>query len=188
MAGLSRRELFKRLVPDPRRVLAEDAEKRREVINRPERRPPGAVTEPLFLQRCTRCGDCVTACPHAAIYTFTEAAGVKAETPVMAPDRAACHLCEGFPCAAACAEAALMMPETPAWPLGTVRIATERCIAFQGPECGACVGLCPSSVVGIRLTRWRPEVITDACVGCGLCIEACPVMPRAIELLPLALP
>src|SRR5712692_5474906 len=27
-------------------------------------RPPGAVDEELFLDRCTRCGDCLPACPR----------------------------------------------------------------------------------------------------------------------------
>ena len=31
---------------------------------RAEIRPPWALTEPAFSARCTRCGDCLTACPQ----------------------------------------------------------------------------------------------------------------------------
>ena len=150
-----------------------------------QRRPPGACPEPLFLKRCTRCGDCVKACPHDAVHVFSEQAGALAGTPVMVPEQRACHMCDGFPCAAACEEGALSSPASALWPLGKVRIEAGRCIAFAGPECGACVGVCPGGLVSIRLERWRPELDPETCVGCGLCIEACPTTPPAIEMLPL---
>lgn len=143
-------------------------------------RPPGAVAEPLFMMRCTRCDACVEACPHLAIFTFTDAAGVVAGTPVMSVAERACHLCEGFPCAAACPEEALAVPETGTWRFGRVRIDPARCLPFMGPECGACAGLCPSEAQALRLRAGRPEVDADACTGCGLCIEACPTSPKAI--------
>lgn len=30
-------------------------------------RPPGALAEPAFLDACTRCGDCIRACPAQCI-------------------------------------------------------------------------------------------------------------------------
>src|SRR5687768_6090369 len=65
-------------------------------------RPPGAVEECLFLDRCTRCSDCVKACPYETI-VFDRRDG----TPVIFPDRVACHLCSDFPCIAACEADAL---------------------------------------------------------------------------------
>src|SRR2546422_4692802 len=35
-------------------------------------RPPGAVDETLFLDRCTRCGDCLPACPYGSIKKRSE--------------------------------------------------------------------------------------------------------------------
>jgi ferredoxin len=55
-----------------------------------------------------------------------------------------------------------------------------RCIAFSGPECGACAGLCPEDVDALRLRADKPILDADACTGCGACIEACVVMPSAI--------
>ena len=182
---LSRRAWLASLIPKAGEAVASVVE--HEVTRRlpPERRPPGAVFEPLFLSLCERCGDCVTACPHAAVLTYTRQAGVKAGTPVMRPDLRACHLCEGYPCATACTTGALENPGEAVWSLGTAWISTERCITYQGPECGACEGLCPRGVEAIRWVGYRPEIDPGQCVGCGLCIEACPTTPASIELEPL---
>ncbi len=173
-----------------------------------ERRPPGAVSEPSFLALCDRCDECADACPHAAILKYPGGTGTSAGTPVMRPERRPCHLCDGYPCIAACPTEALRRPETDSrhrivacptgalkqtesspsgetaelWALGTVVLDTERCFAYSGPECGACVGWCPRGVEAIRLVGWRPVLEPEACVGCGLCIEACPMTPPAIAI------
>jgi MauM/NapG family ferredoxin protein len=153
----------------------------------PQRRPPGACDdEASFLALCTRCDLCIDACPHGAILKFTDKAKpALRNTPVMRPERRACEMCEGYPCAQACPEGALTVPAERLCRLGSVRIAAERCIAYMGPECGACVGICPDNVPGIRLLAWRPEVDSRTCVGCGRCIHACPTSPPAIEMVPL---
>lgn len=186
MPDLTRREWLRRLAPAAVDAVSREVERAIERRLPAQRRPPGAVSEALFQVLCTRCGDCAKACPHAAIHTFTEEAGVDAGTPVMRPELRGCHMCDGFPCAEACGEGALVMPEEPAWPLGSVRIDEGRCIAFAGPECGACAERCPPGVSALRIERWRPVLDDAACVGCGLCIESCPTSPPAIELLPLA--
>ena len=60
-------------------------------------RPPGAVEESLFLERCTKCGDCVKACPYGSI-TLSQRDG----TPEIFPDQHPCYLCHDFPCIASC--------------------------------------------------------------------------------------
>lgn len=163
-------------------TVAEEANRRLP----PRRRPPGAVEESLFLARCTRCRDCVEACPHRAIFTIAPEELVGADTPLMRPDVRACHMCTDFPCVAACGEQALLMPDGPLPVLGRVTIDPSRCITFLGPECGACGGLCPAGAPALSFERTRPTIQGALCVGCGLCIEACITDPKAILLEPLA--
>lgn len=149
------------------------------------RRPPGAVSEAQFLAGCTACMACVEACPQRAIHTLVDGVGLGARTPVMVPDARACTMCEGFPCITACDEGVLLPFEGSAWWLGTVVVDPTRCLPFRGPECGACQQRCPTGVDALRIVRNRPVIDELLCVGCGLCIEACPIRPAALELLPL---
>ena len=184
--SVSRRDLFRRLIPKAAKVVVETVESKLPSMHPPQRRPPGARSESLFLSLCTRCHKCYDACPHAAIHLFPEDTGELAGTPVMVPDSRACHLCEDYPCATSCPEEALIMPGERLWPLGKVVLNEEHCFAFKGPECGACVGLCPPGAeAALKQIRWKPVFEAEPCVGCGLCIEACPTMPKAIELVPL---
>lgn len=183
---LSRRALFRRGVPQALEHVNTSVRKELEIPLPLRRRPPGAVAdETTFLGLCTRCGDCVTACPHSAIHTLTAAAGIGADSPVMVPDERGCHMCEGFPCAAACPEAALVVPCEPVWNLGRVFLDESRCLPFMGPECGACANTCPGEVRALTLKLGRPRVDAESCIGCGLCIVACPTSPAALKLEPL---
>jgi ferredoxin len=186
VTDLERRKLLRNLA----RGISRAADRAHAELYPPQRRPPGALREAEFLSACTRCGKCSQACPEKAIFVFTESAERLAATPVMLPDERACALCDGWPCASACEDGALRVPadDAPhdAYGLGVVRIASERCLAYLGPECGACVGLCPRQLQGMRLRAWKPEVVPEQCVGCGVCIEACPTDPPAIELVALS--
>jgi ferredoxin-type protein NapG len=130
-------------------------------------RPPGAVAEALFLERCTRCGDCVKACPPAAIVTDPSNA-----TPVVFPSDRACELCEDFPCIAACAtEALLPVAEIGAVRMGVAVISHRVCTAGQG--CHACVSKCPTDALAMDFDALRLVIATQRCVGCGLCEQVC---------------
>ena len=66
-------------------------------------RPPGAVEEELFLERCTRCGDCIPACPYGSIKK-NPANGF----PILFANESPCFLCDDVPCVAACETEALL--------------------------------------------------------------------------------
>jgi ferredoxin-type protein NapG len=183
-----RRHWLKRLVPTALGALIEAVEQELERNVPPRRRPPGAISEILFQSACTRCGKCAESCPHDSIFTYSTGSGIDSGTPVMLPDQRACRMCERFPCASACPSGALLAPKSATWSLGTVFVEEESCIAFQGPECGACAGLCPDGSDALKMLNRKPMVITDDCSGCGLCIEACPCSPSAIRLEPLSDP
>ena len=69
-------------------------------VERHERllRPPGALDEGYFLERCIRCGECMKVCPNNALHpTLTEAGLEGLWTPVLVPRtgycEASCVLC-----------------------------------------------------------------------------------------------
>ena len=129
-------------------------------------RPPGAVGEAIFLERCTKCSDCMKACPHESIVIHQDG------TPVIYPDQMPCYLCDDTPCIAACATEALL-------PLGSVNEARmgvavinhRLCTAGQG--CHACVSKCPTDALTMDFDAQRLVVAVERCVGCGMCEHVC---------------
>ena len=130
-------------------------------------RPPGAVSEVLFLDRCTKCNDCAKACPHGSIVFHQQDS-----TPVIFPDQTPCYLCEDIPCIAACAtEALLPVAGRDEVRMGMAVINHRLCTAGQG--CHACVAKCPTDALSMDFDGQRLVVTTERCVGCGMCEQVC---------------
>ena len=129
-------------------------------------RPPGAVEEPLFLERCTKCNDCVKACPHGSI-VFHQQDG----TPVLFPDQVPCYLCDDLPCIAACATDALLPAVPEEIRMGMAVVNHRLCTAGQG--CHACVSKCPTDALSMDFDAQRLVVTAERCVGCGMCEHIC---------------
>jgi len=130
-------------------------------------RPPGAVVEGLFLDRCTRCNDCVTACPPGAISTHPTDG-----TPILYADQSPCLLCEDFPCISACHTDALVpVGGVDQVRMGTAEVSHRFCTAGQG--CHACVSKCPTNALGLDVALLHLSVSPEACVGCGMCEMIC---------------
>lgn len=147
-------------------------------------RPPGALMEPAFLAACTRCGYCTEACPAHAIVAAPASAGLAAGTPIIEPLTQPCVVCEGMFCANVCPTGALV-PPADGWArerLGALSLDAERCIAFQGIECGVCARACPVGPEAMTLDAQGRPVILNACVGCGVCVRACVTSPSSLAL------
>ena len=130
-------------------------------------RPPGAVDEALFLERCTQCGDCAKVCPYGSITSHPQNG-----TPVIFADQMPCYLCEDVPCIAACATEALLPVEGRAQiRMGLAAVSHRVCTAGQG--CHACASKCPTDALSMDFDRQRLVVTTERCVGCGLCEQVC---------------
>jgi ferredoxin len=150
----------------------------------PPLRPPGAVAESEFLRDCTRCGDCIRACPHAAILTAGPRWGQAAGTPIVDPLVNPCLQCVDSPCITVCEPKVLVRePDAPMPIMGTARIDPFACLAHLGTTCSTCRERCP--VPGaISVDRGRPTVVPDVCTGCGVCAHVCPAPHNAIAILP----
>ena len=180
----SRRNLFRNAFKKTGEVVLKEAERKVEKASARFVRPPGSGSELEFLATCTRCGDCVPACPHETIFLLGAHTGVAAKTPALDLTNKACHLCEDLPCVAACEPEALKPVAIESLKFATIRINTTTCLPYLGPECGVCVSVCP--VPGaITLDLTIPEVNAEKCNGCAICREACIVEPSAITIHPL---
>ncbi|MAX23981.1 MAG: quinol dehydrogenase [Phycisphaeraceae bacterium] len=151
-------------------------------------RPPGAVDEATFLEKCTRCGDCIAACPHDVITlapaSFRNAAG----SPMINAADAPCLMCEDFPCIDVCPEDVLLPLETGhKHKIADARILDYNCLNRHGraaEHCMICIEQCPEEGALI-VEDGMPRVDNDKCSGCGICHYACPAPTNAVAMMPL---
>ncbi len=133
-------------------------------------RPPWSAAEPLFLDRCTRCNDCLKACP-----THLLVAG-QGGYPEADFSDAHCTLCGD--CARVCSTGAIGRDvEQAPWSFGIA--IGDGCLAAQNVECRVCGELCDAGAIRFRPRLGGvplPEVDNTACTGCGACIAPCPVV------------
>jgi len=182
---MDRRGFLKRSVQKTAEHAVEAVEARLKERARRWIRPPFAVAELDLLLGCTRCGDCIDACPHKVIFPLKASLGPDvAGTPAMDLTNNACHLCQDWPCVTACEPGVLKLPptesETETLPrLAIARVDTEACLPYLGPECGACAESCPvEGALGWQGDK--PVIHPDHCVGCAQCRRACVLDPSAI--------
>ncbi len=156
---------------------------------RPWLRPPGALPEADFLDKCTRCTDCLTACPHQSIRRLGPEWGAVEGTPAVIPEETPCYLCEGLPCIPACTSGALLPVAPSEVRMGTALLNRDACYLASGQPCDYCVHRCPLRGVAIRWgTDGLPVIDPQACSGCGVCAYLCPGHALAIQPGPATTP
>lgn len=143
------------------------------VAERP--RPPWSLQpDAAFTSACTRCGDCLRACPRGVLHAGDGG------YPEIRFEAAGCSLCGD--CAAACKTSAIdrkAVPEAFRW-----RVAIDAtCLNRRGVECRVCGDACETRALRFVPARGgiaQLQVDAVACTGCGDCVSVCPV--RAITL------
>lgn len=154
-------------------------------------RPPGALPEEEFLQRCVRCAECMKVCIGRALQpALFEAGPVGLWTPLVVSRIGYCEynctLC-GQVCPTG-AIAPLKLPEKQKNVIGLAVIKKDRCLPFaKGVECLVCEEHCPTgkkaivmeeqdTLVDGEIRRIKfPRVVDHLCIGCGICETRCPV-------------
>ena len=154
----------------------------------PMLRPPGAISERKFLQSCSRCDECLHACPKDAIQRAPKKMGFLVfNTPYIDPMRNPCVMCTDLPCIAACPDGALLpVQELTAVNMGYAILDKKKCQAY-GEEsfCQQCVIDCPVPGAIFQVNN-KPVVDKNVCTGCGVCMRSCSTVniPLAIKIKP----
>ena len=154
-------------------------------------RPPGALPRGAFEQACIGCFRCAEVCPTKVI-RFPSAFSLDVATPYLDFSDRACVVC--MKCTRVCptdalaelkADVDLVAREVR---MGVPKLTRSACLPWNGKGvCRLCYQVCPypDRAVEVVGPQKAPLFHPEACVGCGLCEEACPEDARAIVIEPL---
>jgi len=154
-------------------------------------RPPGALPEERFLGACIRCGQCMRVCPTWGLQPTLLEAGLAGMFSARLVPRIGyceynCNLC-GRVCPSGAIQE-LPLEEKQISVIGLAVIDRNRCLPWaKNEECLVCEEVCPVPQKAIVLKGGgkgkrkgykriaRPMVVTDLCIGCGICENRCPL-------------
>jgi len=179
------------LLPPVLGVRSANARKNPDLI-----RPPGALPEDEFLQRCVRCAECIQVCIGNALQPSLLQAGFEG---IFSPRLAArtgycefnCTLCGQVCPTGAIRELTLSAKHTTK--IGHAWFDRNICLPYaKGIPCIVCEEHCPtpdkaikfrSAVVyndrGIQVEVKQPYIVDELCIGCGICETKCPLPGRS---------
>ena len=132
-------------------------------------RPPWALEESRFVDSCSGCGDCITACPDQLIVHG------RGKLPQMNFADGGCDFCQA--CRDVCKPGALALPEDDAAPWLIKATVLASCLSLNAIICRSCGEACDERAIRFKLELGgiaQPLVSQDQCTGCGACFAVCP--------------
>ena len=138
-------------------------------------RPPWALVESKFVDVCTRCDQCISACEQNVLYRG------EAGFPQVDFSKGECTFCEA--CLKRCDVSALLKDDHHfAWQHKAV--VDNTCLVNQGVICSICAEQCDVSAIRFVFQVGKvptPEIKLDSCTGCGACYRPCPANAIRIQ-------
>jgi len=134
----------------------------------PPIRPPWAVSETLFIDACTGCGNCIEACSEHILVKGS------ADFPIVDFINGDCTFCEA--CVDSCSDGALIFDSVQE-PWSHRAIAEDSCLPNKGIACQSCQDVCDVRAISFSPRIGGPaipEIDHDVCNGCGACFSVCP--------------
>jgi polyferredoxin/Pyruvate/2-oxoacid:ferredoxin oxidoreductase delta subunit len=158
-------------------------------------RPPGALGEREFLERCVKCGECMKVCTTNGLQPALLEAGIEGIwSPLLVPRLGYCEY-RCTLCGQVCPTGAirkLSLDEKEKVKIGLAMIDKGRCLPHaHATPCIVCEEVCPTpkkavwfETVKVKDRNGRetvlqqPRVDSELCIGCGICEAKCPVADR----------
>lgn len=159
-------------------------------------RPPGALAEQAFLQRCIRCGQCMQVCITNGLQPTLLQAGIEGVfSPYLAARSGYCEF-NCTMCGQVCPTGAigeLTIAEKHGMKIGHAWFDKNICLPFaKGIPCIVCEEHCPTPEKAIKFKHVRitdgrgveqnikqPYLVDELCIGCGICETKCPLPGRS---------
>lgn len=158
-------------------------------------RPPGALPEKEFLERCIKCGECMKVCLTNGLQPTLLEAGLEGIwSPILVSRVGYCQYYCTL-CGQVCPSGAirrLSLEEKVKTKIGLAFIDKSRCLPYAlGIPCIVCEEHCPTPKKAIwfeeglvlgrdgeRRKIQQPVVDIELCIGCGICEFKCPVVDQ----------
>ena len=138
-------------------------------------RPPWALPEEDFRNKCSQCARCIEVCPEKILFKGKDG------FPLVDFKSTGCTFCGK--CAVVCDDMALLRRRgARAWEI-TVKI-SDVCLAIQGIACTVCGDTCQENAIRfdeVPGATPQPDIEKVSCTGCGFCVNPCPVQAVTVS-------
>ena len=139
-------------------------------LNKKAIRPPWTLPFDAFVEQCSRCDNCIEACPENIILKGD------GNYPEIDFSRGECTFCEK--CANSCQDAAFFTEQRSAKTAQALQVnVLDSCLSLNRITCRSCGDHCEARAIRFQIQVGgiaRPIIEQAQCTACGACVYVCP--------------